>query len=107
MMPNDVTTTREAPAMETSEIRMLRAFRVFVAERSVSRASERLGLSQPATSHLLARDTLRSATNTRKARSMRISEVSMAGASLVVVKSFGIMDSRHSPCDIVHEAGAP
>ena len=41
--------------METSEIRMLRAFRVFVAERSVSRASERLGLSQPATSHLLAR----------------------------------------------------
>ena len=55
MMPNDVTTTREAPAMETSEIRMLRAFRVFVAERSVSRASERLGLSQPATSHLLAR----------------------------------------------------
>lgn len=41
--------------LETSEIRLLRVFLVLMSERSVSRASHRLGLSQPATSHLLAR----------------------------------------------------
>jgi DNA-binding transcriptional LysR family regulator len=41
--------------MDDLEIRLLRAFPVLMRERSVSRAAERLGLSQPATSHLLAR----------------------------------------------------
>lgn len=38
-----------------SDIRLLRIFLVLMAERSVSRAAVRLGLSQPATSHALAR----------------------------------------------------
>ena len=41
--------------MDGSEMRMLRAFLVLMAEGGVSRAGERLGLSQPATSHLLGR----------------------------------------------------
>lgn len=41
--------------MDNSEIRLLRAFVVLMRERSVSRAAGSLGLSQPATSHLLAR----------------------------------------------------
>ncbi|MBV7483849.1 LysR family transcriptional regulator [Bordetella sp. BOR01] len=41
--------------METSEIRLFRVFLVLMDERNVSRAAERLGLSQPAASHLLAR----------------------------------------------------
>lgn len=41
--------------MDNSEIRLLRAFPVLMRERSVSRAADQLGLSQPAMSHLLAR----------------------------------------------------
>lgn len=41
--------------MDHSEIRLLRAFLVLMAERGVSRAGDRLGLSQPAMSHLLGR----------------------------------------------------
>ena len=41
--------------MDTSELRLLRAFLILMRERSVSRAADRLGLSQPAMSHLLAR----------------------------------------------------
>jgi DNA-binding transcriptional LysR family regulator len=41
--------------METSEIRLLHAFTVLMAERSVSRAGERLGLTQPAASRTLAK----------------------------------------------------
>ena len=41
--------------MNNIDIRLLRAFLLFMSERSVSRTSERLGLSQPAASHLLAR----------------------------------------------------
>ncbi len=41
--------------IELSEIRLLRAFLVLMSERGVSRAGERLGLSQPAASHLLGR----------------------------------------------------
>lgn len=41
--------------METSEMRLFRAFLILMDERSVSRSAERLGLSQPATSHLLGR----------------------------------------------------
>lgn len=41
--------------MNNIDIRLLRAFMVLMAERSVSRAAERLDLSQPATSHALAR----------------------------------------------------
>lgn len=41
--------------MDSSEIRLLRALRVLLRERSVSRAAHLLGLSQPATSHVLSR----------------------------------------------------
>jgi DNA-binding transcriptional LysR family regulator len=41
--------------MNDIDTRLLRAFAVLMAERSVSRAAERLGMSQPATSHALAR----------------------------------------------------
>jgi DNA-binding transcriptional LysR family regulator len=41
--------------MDNSEIRLLRVFAVLMRERSVSRTADNLGLSQPATSHLLAR----------------------------------------------------
>ncbi len=41
--------------MDNSEIRLMRAFPVLMRERSVSRAADSLGLSQPAMSHLLAR----------------------------------------------------
>jgi DNA-binding transcriptional LysR family regulator len=41
--------------MYTSEIGLLRSFLVLMAERNVSRAAQRLGISQPATSHALAR----------------------------------------------------
>lgn len=41
--------------MDGSEIRLLRAFLVLMAERGVSKAGDRLGLSQPATSHVLGR----------------------------------------------------
>lgn len=39
--------------MERNERRLLRIFLMLMAERNVSRAAERLGLSQPATSHAL------------------------------------------------------
>jgi DNA-binding transcriptional LysR family regulator len=42
-------------AMDRSELRLLRVFRILMTERSVSRAAERLGLSQPAMSHALQR----------------------------------------------------
>jgi len=41
--------------MDNIDIRLLRALLVLMAERNVSRASERLDISQPATSHVLAR----------------------------------------------------
>jgi DNA-binding transcriptional LysR family regulator len=41
--------------VELSEMRLMRAFLVLMSERGVSRAGQRLGLSQPATSHLLGR----------------------------------------------------
>jgi hypothetical protein len=41
--------------MESSELRLLRVFCILMSERSVSRAAERLGLSQPAMSHALQR----------------------------------------------------
>lgn len=41
--------------MHNIDIRLLRAFQVLMAERNVSRASERLEISQPAASHALAR----------------------------------------------------
>lgn len=41
--------------MNTDELRLLRVFLVLMSERSVSRTAARLQLSQPATSHLLAR----------------------------------------------------
>jgi DNA-binding transcriptional LysR family regulator len=41
--------------MDNLELRLLRSFLVFMKERSVSRTAERLRLSQPATSHMLAR----------------------------------------------------
>lgn len=41
--------------MDNVDIRLLRAFLVLMAERSVSRASERLDISQPATSYALGR----------------------------------------------------
>lgn len=42
-------------AMDNVDIRLLRAFLVLMAEKNVSTAAEHLGLSQPATSHALAR----------------------------------------------------
>ena len=48
--------TPSAPLVADSiDIRLLRALPVLLRERSVSRAAEALRLSQPATSHLLAR----------------------------------------------------
>ncbi|MFZ4649863.1 MAG: LysR family transcriptional regulator [Rubrivivax sp.] len=41
--------------MDLDQLRLLRAFTVLLAERSVTRAAVRLDLSQPATSHALAR----------------------------------------------------
>ena len=41
--------------MDHSEIRSLRAFLVLMAERGVSKAGDRRGLSQPAMSHVLGR----------------------------------------------------
>jgi DNA-binding transcriptional LysR family regulator len=41
--------------MDNIELRLLRTFLVLMNERSVSRTAERLGLSQPATSHALSR----------------------------------------------------
>ncbi|HVZ45482.1 MAG TPA: LysR family transcriptional regulator [Ramlibacter sp.] len=41
--------------MNELDVRLLRALLVLMAERNVSRAAERLGMSQPATSHVLAR----------------------------------------------------
>jgi DNA-binding transcriptional LysR family regulator len=41
--------------MDNIEIRLLRGFMVLMRERSISRTAERLGLSQPAASHMLAR----------------------------------------------------
>ena len=41
--------------MDDIDTRLLRTFLVLMAEKSVSRSAERLGLSQPATSHALAR----------------------------------------------------
>jgi DNA-binding transcriptional LysR family regulator len=43
------------PQLDNVEVRLLRTFLVLMSERSVSRAAERLGVSQPATSHALAR----------------------------------------------------
>jgi len=40
---------------DAGDLRLLRVFRVLMAERSVSRAAERLGLSQPTLSHALQR----------------------------------------------------
>jgi len=42
-------------AMDTSDIKLLRAFPVFMRERSVSRAGEAMNLSQPAATHTLNR----------------------------------------------------
>jgi DNA-binding transcriptional LysR family regulator len=41
--------------MNNIDIKLLRAFMVLMAERNVSRSAARLGMSQPATSHALAR----------------------------------------------------
>jgi DNA-binding transcriptional LysR family regulator len=41
--------------MNNIDLRLMRAFLVLMNERSVSRSAERLGLSQPATSHILSR----------------------------------------------------
>ena len=41
--------------MNNIDLKLLRAFAVLMAEKSVSRTAERLGISQPATSHALAR----------------------------------------------------
>ncbi len=41
--------------MNTDEVRLLRVFLVLMAERSVSRAAQRVGMSQPAVSQALAR----------------------------------------------------
>ncbi|MDM0053590.1 LysR family transcriptional regulator [Variovorax sp. J22R115] len=41
--------------MDNIDLKLLRAFVVFMTEKSVSRAAERLGVSQPAASHSLAR----------------------------------------------------
>jgi DNA-binding transcriptional LysR family regulator len=41
--------------MDNADLKLLRTFLVLMAEKSVSRTAERLGISQPATSHALAR----------------------------------------------------
>jgi DNA-binding transcriptional LysR family regulator len=41
--------------MDNIDVRLLRAFLVFMEEKSVSNAAERLGISQPAASHALSR----------------------------------------------------
>lgn len=41
--------------VDATELRLLRVFRILMTERSVSRAAERLGVSQPAMSHALQR----------------------------------------------------
>lgn len=41
--------------MNNIDLKLLRAFVVLMSEKSVSRTAERLGISQPATSHALAR----------------------------------------------------
>jgi DNA-binding transcriptional LysR family regulator len=44
-----------APAIDKVDVRLLRTFLALMSERSVSRAAERIGVSQPAMSHALAR----------------------------------------------------